>query len=153
MSPLHPPRGLSATAGALCSPRMSQCHQPPKPPSPWLPGLAAAPGAGSALVSAALSLRKTPPRAGGLGTRAAARLRHSRPSFAPAPSKAPSQPLPPHPLRCAGVRGVLEGPEPLTCPVPGWETSCPALSSALRDAASASAPGWGAALPRSPALH
>lgn len=75
-----------------------------------------------------------------------------RTSFVPVQSKAPSQPLPPHPLCCAGVRGVVGGPEPLTCPVPGWETSCPALSSALRDPASALAPGWGEALPRSPAL-
>lgn len=92
---------------------MWQCHQPPRCPSPWLPELAAAPGAESVLVSAAFSLRKTPPRAGDLGTRAATRPRHLRPSFVPAQSKAPSQPLPPHPLRCAGVRGVVEGQNPL----------------------------------------
>lgn len=98
------------------------------------------------MVSAALSLSK---HHHGLGASAPEqRLRHLRRSFVPAPSKDPSQPLPPYPLRCAGVRGVAGGPGPLTCPVPGWETSCPALSSALRDPASASAPGWGEVLPR-----
>lgn len=55
-------------------------------------------------------LRKTPPRTGGLGTRAAPRLRHLPPSFMPAPSKAPSQPLPPHPLR--GLTGGRQNPLP-----------------------------------------
>lgn len=65
MSPLHPPQGLSATAEALRLPKDAAVLPAPQTSEP----LAAAPGAGSAVVSAAFSLRKTPPRAGSLGTK------------------------------------------------------------------------------------
>lgn len=47
-------------------------------------------------------------------------------------------------LGCMGCLGELG---PLTCPVPGWETSCPPLSSTRGDSASASSAGQGEALP------
>lgn len=104
MSPLHPPRGLSATAGALCSPKDAAVSPASQTSEPLALRAGRSPWRRVCCGFSSSFLEQTSPWAGGLGTRAAAPASASkfcaRPKQRPFPaSSSPSPPL------CRGARG------------------------------------------------